>query len=177
MTSIYTYTHRFTTSQTPIAIPPVVTPPPPRSGGGGGGGGGGSAGGSTRFIRPTVISTPGQVLGASAFFFPSDLRLGMTNNSVTELQKRLTSEGLYSGPITGYFGPLTLASIKNYQTKYGISPSSGFVGPLTRTKLNANQTAIAPQTISDAEKQAKIASIRAQLAILIQLLADSMKTQ
>ncbi len=59
----------------------------------------------------------------------------MQGSDVAELQKRLTDEGVYSGPITGYFGPLTQAGVKEYQIKNGIS-AIGVVGPLTRAKLN-----------------------------------------
>ncbi|MDO8600418.1 MAG: peptidoglycan-binding domain-containing protein, partial [bacterium] len=37
--------------------------------------------------------------------------------------------------VSGYFGPKTLAAVKRFQKKYGISPVSGIVGPLTRAKL------------------------------------------
>ncbi len=87
---------------------------------------------------PTVPA--GQVLGASAFRFTNDLELGAQGDAVTELQNRLTSEGVYSGPVTGYFGQLTLAGVKSYQAKYNL-PTTGFVGPMTRAELNAALTA------------------------------------
>jgi N-acetylmuramoyl-L-alanine amidase len=52
-----------------------------------------------------------------------------------ELQKRLATEGLYTGPVTGYFGPLTETAVKAYQTKNGLDPA-GIVGPKTRAVLN-----------------------------------------
>ena len=82
-------------------------------------------------------STGGSVLGASTGYqFTRNLSIGMSGNDVTALQNRLTQEGVYNGPITGTFGPLTLAGVKAYQTKYGISPVSGYVGPMTRAQLN-----------------------------------------
>lgn len=75
------------------------------------------------------------VQGASTYLFVETLRKGSYSNEVGELQKRLTVEGIYSGPITTFFGPLTEEAVKAYQTKNDI-PATGLVGPLTRTKLN-----------------------------------------
>ncbi len=63
------------------------------------------------------------------------LRVGSSGAEVLELQKRLTLEGVYSGPHTGYFGPLTEAGVIAYQGAHGI-PQTGVVGPLTRAALN-----------------------------------------
>ena len=98
-----------------------------------GGGGGGF------FPAPVVTPTPvGQVSGVATFNFANDLSIGTQGNDVTELQKRLTEEGLYNGPITGYFDSLTMAAVKVYQAKLGIS-STGYAGPLTRAQLNGTQ--------------------------------------
>ncbi|MBC7836278.1 polysaccharide deacetylase family protein [Acetobacteraceae bacterium] len=77
----------------------------------------------------------GAVLGNSTFLFTQTLMVGSSGNEVTELQKRLATQGVYSGPITGYFGPLTKAGVVAYQTKNAL-PAVGIVGPLTRAKLN-----------------------------------------
>ncbi|MDD5318301.1 MAG: peptidoglycan-binding domain-containing protein [Candidatus Pacebacteria bacterium] len=69
------------------------------------------------------------------FIFNKPLDLGSTGNDVTELQKRLTAEGLYSGPITSYYGSLTRAAVILYQSAHGIN-TLGNVGPATRTSLN-----------------------------------------
>ncbi len=87
-------------------------------------------------VTPFVFSSNGQVLGASTFVLTSNLQFGMRNGDVTELQNFLTEAGVYSGPITGYFGPLTLAAVKRYQAQEGL-PQTGFVGPLTRGRINA----------------------------------------
>ena len=84
---------------------------------------------------PTVTAPVGQVLGATDFQFNSNLGYGMSNDDVKQLQTRLTSEGVYTGPITGYFGKLTLAGVKAYQKAHNI-PTTGFVGTLTRAALN-----------------------------------------
>lgn len=72
---------------------------------------------------------------ASSYQFTNPLKVGSKGTDVTELQKRLTAEGVYSGPINGSFGPLTEAAVKKYQTSYGLTPL-GSVGPGTRAALN-----------------------------------------
>jgi peptidoglycan hydrolase-like protein with peptidoglycan-binding domain len=84
------------------------------------------------------VDTEGQVLGASTYVFNSDLSLGMSGDAVKELQERLRAEGFFTFPTsTGYFGPITLAAVKAYQTAHPeIGYVTGYVGPLTRAILN-----------------------------------------
>ncbi|MES2408863.1 MAG: Ig-like domain-containing protein [Patescibacteria group bacterium] len=72
------------------------------------------------------------------FKFLFDLRLGMNNENVAQLQARLRAEGYFTYPTnTGYFGPITFAAAKAYQTAHPeIGYVTGFVGPLTRAVLN-----------------------------------------
>lgn len=73
--------------------------------------------------------------------FNTDLKLGMRGTEVTALQKALLLTKDFYGDFygdyldTGYFGKVTLASVKRFQAKYGI-PTTGYVGKLTRGKLN-----------------------------------------
>jgi hypothetical protein len=85
---------------------------------------------------PRLTQVAGQVLGAEAFNFTLNLKLGSRGNEVVELQKVLIEAGLLkiSAP-TGYFGPLTLKAVKDYQTSNGLK-GDGFIGPLTREVLN-----------------------------------------
>ena len=76
----------------------------------------------------------------NGYVFNKYLYIGMTmsGNSdpdVVALQKRLTDDGVYSGPITGYFGPLTKAGLQAFQKKNGLDPV-GVLGPQTRALLN-----------------------------------------
>jgi peptidoglycan hydrolase-like protein with peptidoglycan-binding domain len=64
------------------------------------------------------------------FKFNKDLKFGMIDDDVKELQKRL---GVIQ---TGFFGYLTLAAVKRYQTEHGII-NTGYVGKLTRGSLNS----------------------------------------
>jgi len=72
---------------------------------------------------------------ASSGVFTKYLYVGITDDQVTALQKRLTADGLYSGPITGRFGSLTETAVKKYQAKNNLT-QLGVVGPSTRRLLN-----------------------------------------
>jgi len=55
---------------------------------------------------------------AQSDVFTQNLYYGLQNNSqVTQLQEFLTSQGLYSGPITGNFYSLTLNAVRAFQVK------------------------------------------------------------
>jgi len=62
--------------------------------------------------------------------FKTDLQQGMTSDNVKNLQIKLGVT-----PTSGYFGPITLAAVKTFQTAHGII-NTGYVGPLTRAALN-----------------------------------------
>lgn len=66
----------------------------------------------------------------------SQLKIGSRGAAVTKLQIILTSEKIYSGPISGYYGRLTADAVKVFQAKYGLE-IVGSVGPLTRAILNS----------------------------------------
>ncbi|HEY1036968.1 MAG TPA: peptidoglycan-binding protein [Candidatus Paceibacterota bacterium] len=119
----------------PTVAPVAPTPGEPTSARGGGS----SSGFSAPIVSvPSAPSTggTGQVLGIETYNFAQNLRYGMRNNDVLELQKRLAAEGIFKVTPTGYFGPITLLSVKIYQASHQIKPVSGFVGPLTRAELN-----------------------------------------
>ena len=83
-----------------------------------------------------TAGTGGTTTSASdGFVFTQTLQVGSTGNQVTELQKRLGAEGLYSGPVTGYFGAMTKAAVIAYQKAHSL-PQVGIVGPQTRAVLN-----------------------------------------
>ncbi len=80
-------------------------------------------------VGPALTGTGG------GYLFETDLYTGLSGQNVMELQNRLKSEGYFSATATGYFGPITYASVQQYQTAHGIS-STGYVGLLTRAELN-----------------------------------------
>jgi peptidoglycan hydrolase-like protein with peptidoglycan-binding domain len=63
------------------------------------------------------------------------MAIGDQNEQVKALQICLKSIGLFAGEPTSYFGGITRASVKAYQTLKGIEPL-GIVGPKTLLKLN-----------------------------------------
>ncbi len=112
---------------------------------GGGGGGGGSsyvpptpAAPSTtqapQVASPVVQQTPAATVSP---VFNKDLAIGARSNDVTRLQTLLSQDALIYPEklLTGYFGAKTMAAVKRFQKKYGIS-QIGRVGPATRAKLN-----------------------------------------
>lgn len=113
----------------------------------GGGGGflpiGGFGFSNQRSAEPAEPPQPaGQVLGATTFTFATNLGYGARGNDVIELHKVLIAEGYLHIPApTGWFGPLTLAAVKEYQAANGII-TTGFVGPLTRGALNQGNTPV-----------------------------------
>jgi hypothetical protein len=86
----------------------------------------------------TVLVLSGISLAhAQSDVFTQNLYYGLQNNSqVTQLQEFLTSQGLYSGPITGNFYFLTLGAVKAFQTQQGIIPAAGYFGPITMAAAN-----------------------------------------
>lgn len=72
----------------------------------------------------------------TSYQFTAFLGIGSEGTGVTALQERLTADGLFTGPITGYYGSLTQAAVEKYQSAHGIAVK-GYVGPNTRAALNA----------------------------------------
>ena len=78
-----------------------------------------------------LLAQVGQPTGAAAVCFNTDLQKGMTSDDVKNLQIKLGVT-----PTSGYFGSITFAAVKTFQTANGII-NTGYVGPLTRGALNA----------------------------------------
>src|SRR5581483_11759389 len=67
---------------------------------------------------------------ASTTTFNSLLKVGSTGAEVTALQKTLTAQGFYSGPVNGKFGALTQTALKKFQVAHNIK-AAGYTGPAT----------------------------------------------
>ena len=110
------------------------------AGGGGGGGYVPPAATTTAATCPTGLICAPKTLG----LLTTSLSLGSSGAQVTILQKVLVSEGLIPlKSITGYYGPITQAAVRTFQTTYKIvssgTPSTtgfGTVGVKTRTMIN-----------------------------------------
>lgn len=92
---------------------------------------------TTEAPKEEMPKDEGMVLGEEIFKFLKNMKLGSKlAPDVSELQKRLTKEGFYTGPISGYFGLLTKEAVIKYQTKNSPLTPDGVVGPRTRGVLN-----------------------------------------
>lgn len=76
--------------------------------------------------------------GSCAAYLDSFLARGLRNNpsEVQKLQVFLNSQVNAGLPTTGYYGPLTTASVRAFQSRQGIRPLSGDVYTLTRGAIN-----------------------------------------
>jgi peptidoglycan DL-endopeptidase LytE len=95
-----------------------------------------------------VRFTPKQVMISSAFasalfMVPmvgeaSELKLGMSNQQVKELQDLLKAKGFFSyHTSTGYFGPITEKAVKEFQASVHLTPT-GIVDKATYEKLKSS---------------------------------------
>lgn len=123
---------------------------------------------------------------AKADTFNNNLYYGIRGSTdVSQLQEFLTTQGLYSGPISGNFFSLTLAAVEQFQAEQGITPVAGYFGPVTRAKANAiidqqiqasnsqalletssTPTIAAPTSSSDNSLQAELNALMQELALL-----------
>jgi peptidoglycan hydrolase-like protein with peptidoglycan-binding domain len=67
---------------------------------------------------------------------PAVLERGDRGDKVRELQFRLRKAGSYSGPVTGFYGPLTERAVARFQRRHGLN-DSGEVDAATLRKLRA----------------------------------------
>jgi peptidoglycan hydrolase-like protein with peptidoglycan-binding domain len=62
------------------------------------------------------------------------LQRGSRGTAVTNLQNRLKALGLFTGPVTGYYGDLTEAAVRNFQRSRNIQVN-GIAGAQTQAAL------------------------------------------
>ena len=128
-------------------------------------GGGGSVKKPVIVATTTVISLAsstlplGQIRQALRTLITQFLTVGSSGSEVSELQNRLKNEGFFTGVPTGYYGPMTRASVMAYQRAHGITPL-GYVGPATRAELNKS------------DNSALIASINAQIQAILKRIME-----
>ncbi len=95
--------------------------------------------GTTLVLATSFLSLWLGSLAHAADFTPftTTMGSGSNNSSVTKLQTFLASEpNIYpEGRVTGYYGALTSAAVKQFQLNVGL-PMVGRVGPLTLIELN-----------------------------------------
>ncbi len=93
--------------------------------------------GGAAMVKPTpvhgiVSANP----SPSSTVFTRTLRKGDSGADVKTLQTWLTDVG-YAVPATGYFGSMTKADVRKFQTATGLSPVTGVVGRVTAAALLA----------------------------------------
>lgn len=99
--------------------------------------------------------------------FDRDLFYGLRSDpDVEELQEFLTSQGVYSGPITGNFFSLTLAAVKKFQATNGILPSAGYFGPKTRLYVNGTLAKEISEQLSQGEQEVGSVALSENLSAL-----------
>ncbi len=84
-----------------------------------------------------VASTASAVYSKNKEVVASSVNLDQVDAAVantTEVQKKLKKWGYYTGNIDGINGPKTIAAVKAFQKKYGLT-QDGIVGPLTAAKM------------------------------------------
>lgn len=78
------------------------------------------------------------------------LRADEKGPAVRVLQEQLRALGYFRGPVTGFFGPMTLAALKEFQARRSLK-ADGVAGPATRRALAA---ALAQQEAKARDKAA-----------------------
>lgn len=105
-----------------------------------------SSGGGGVVLEQYLRSNTGTIGDSSIqkFQFLKDLKRGMLDSDVKELQKFLNTHGFplaksgfgSPGNETFFFGPRTQQALRAYQKANGITPSAGYFGAKTRAVVN-----------------------------------------
>ena len=90
----------------------------------------------TTVPKTTTTTAPAPT---TSYVTSTALRSGTTSDEVKALQQSLASGGYYTGKLDGSYGPMTLAAVKAYQTKMGLTVD-GVAGPQTLGSLGLAQT-------------------------------------
>lgn len=89
-------------------------------------------------FKPKLLVSISVAVLAITLMLPSPalalLRFGSCNEDVAYVQRKLQRKGYFFGRITGYFGPVTEASVRNFQRSRGLKVD-GIVGPATLRAL------------------------------------------
>jgi len=104
--------------------------------------------------------------------FENNLWYGMAKNvDVQNLQQFLAAQGVYTGPVSGEFQSKTLAGVKAFQAREGIS-ATGYFGQLSRARANAilSEGTVSPERAAMIELLnsllVQVARLQGQLAAL-----------
>jgi len=106
----------------------------------------------------TTSTATGACVGIT---FSRALAVGSTGTDVSCLQQMLNVT-----PQSGYFGPLTLAAVRAYQTSKGFTPANQ-VGPLTRAALNASLTSTTTTTTTTTTTGVTTTGVEGSLTVTV----------
>jgi peptidoglycan hydrolase-like protein with peptidoglycan-binding domain len=106
------------------------------------------------------------------YIFNHNQEEGDRGQDVANLQNRLTNEGFYFGPITGFFGAFTKDALKEYQKANGL-PVTGKLDEATRAKLNAETREALASIVSELLKKAEADNSNGLLAAAAGLIKDN----
>ena len=81
------------------------------------------------------------------------IKLNSSGSAVKDMQTKLQKLGIYTAELTGNCGPKTVAAIKAFQEKYGLT-ADGVAGPATLAKIDAAYNALGSSSSSTATSSA-----------------------
>ncbi|MGB0561561.1 MAG: peptidoglycan-binding protein [Spirulinaceae cyanobacterium] len=88
---------------------------------------------------PAAASKPEPAASeTSAFSANQLLKRGQNSDAVRQLQLKLKQQGHFNGPTTGYYGTLTEAAVKRFQSSKKLSPD-GVAGPKTLAAIEGRE--------------------------------------
>ncbi|MBI3631185.1 MAG: peptidoglycan-binding protein [Candidatus Sungbacteria bacterium] len=114
---------------------------------------------------------------ASAAGFDRDLSFGLRHDVDVELlQKFLSGQHLYEGPLSGNFLALTREAVSKFQVRERIAPSSGYFGPKTRARASQLAALRVWHTDTIAALTLQIQTLQSQLKALTDQQAQASST-
>lgn len=90
-------------------------------------------------LQSQLTTLSGGTTATTACSFDRSLMDGVSGSDVTCLQDYLTGTGhfTFSGGSTGYYGPITTASVAAWQAANGVAPAVGYFGPISQAKYTS----------------------------------------
>ena len=89
----------------------------------------------------------------------SYIKLNSSGDAVKTLQTKLQKLGYYTGSLSGNAGNLTIAAIKSFQSKNGLT-ADGVAGPATLAKIDAAYSALSSSSSSSSSSTSKGSGLR-----------------
>lgn len=86
-----------------------------------------------------AVNLKNKTESSSSFVSSNNQTAYAVTADIKEVQTRLKKWGYYTGSVDGINGPQTIAAVKKFQKKYGLT-QDGIVGPLTASKMGISLT-------------------------------------